>query len=184
MDFVAIDFETANNKTSSACALGLAIVSDGVIVDNPSWLIKPTPLYFKPFNIRIHGINEQRVKDVPTFRELWPEIYLYLENKILVAHSASFDIKVLYSALGIQNILPPPYEYACSLKVSRKVWPFLNRHGLDNVAKFLKLDFNHHDASEDAYASAHIVLEAAKTLKVNNLYELYNRIGYNITTTY
>jgi len=184
MDFVAIDFETANNKASSACALGLAIVSNGVIVDNPSWLIKPKPLYFEPFNIRIHGINEYKVKNVPTFRELWPEIYLYLENKILVAHSAAFDVRVLYATLGTQNIIPPPYEYACSLKVSRKVWPFLSRHGLDNIANYLNLNFKHHDASEDAYASAHIILEAAKSLEVNNMYDLYNKIGYNITTTY
>lgn len=184
MDFVAIDFETANRKASSACSLGLAVVSNGQIVDNPSWLIRPNPLYFEFWNTKIHGIDTEMVRDQPTFRDLWSEIYVYLENKILVAHSASFDIKVLYSALEQSYITAPPYEYACSLKVSRKVWPYLSRHGLDNVARFLNFDFNHHDAKEDAYASAIIMLEAANALKVDNLYDLYKKIGYNVTTTY
>ncbi|MFP4457475.1 MAG: 3'-5' exonuclease [Clostridia bacterium] len=184
IDFVAIDFETANGKASSACSLGLAIVSNGQVVDNPSWLIRPSPLYFEYWNTKIHGINTNMVKDQPSFRELWPEIYVYLENRILVAHSVTFDIKVLYSSLGAHFITAPPYEYACSLKVSRKVWPYLERHGLDSVARYLGLDFNHHDAKEDAYASAIIMIEAAKALEASNMYNLYKKIGYHVTTTY
>jgi len=33
LDFVAIDFESANNERSSACAIGLAFVKDGVVFD-------------------------------------------------------------------------------------------------------------------------------------------------------
>lgn len=184
MDFVAIDFETANGKASSACSLGLAVVSNGKVVDNTSWLIRPTPLYFEFWNTKIHGIDAKMVRNQPTFRDIWSEVYVYLENKILVAHSATFDIRVLYSSLGSQHVIAPPYEYACSLKVSRKVWPYLTRHGLDNVARFLSLDFSHHNAKEDAYASAIIMIEAAKTLGARNMYDLYKMIGYNVTTTY
>ena len=45
MNWVAIDFETANAKRSSACALGIAIVENGRIIKRASWLIKPRELY-------------------------------------------------------------------------------------------------------------------------------------------
>jgi DNA polymerase-3 subunit epsilon len=184
MDFVSIDFETANNRPSSACSVGLAIVSNGEIVDNPVWLIRPKPLEFLYWNTKIHSIDEQKVLQKPLMRELWPELYLYLNNQTLVAHSASFDMKVLTETLLYQNISLPNYRFACSLKIARRVWPFLPKHGLKQVADFLGYDFVHHDAREDAFISASIVLEAAKALKVNSITELYNRISCSFTETH
>ena len=37
LDFVAIDFETANASRASACAVGLAVVEDGVVTAQDSW---------------------------------------------------------------------------------------------------------------------------------------------------
>ena len=41
MDFVAIDFETANEKRNSACSIGLTVVKDNKIVEEKYFLIKP-----------------------------------------------------------------------------------------------------------------------------------------------
>jgi DNA polymerase-3 subunit epsilon len=43
LDFTAIDFETANSSSASACAVGLARVRDGRVVETAGWLIKPRP---------------------------------------------------------------------------------------------------------------------------------------------
>ena len=51
MNWVAIDFETVNEKYSSACALGIAIVEHGRIIKRASWLIRPRELYFNRYNI-------------------------------------------------------------------------------------------------------------------------------------
>ena len=40
-DFVALDFETADNGRDSACAIGLVRVSGGEIVKRTYYLIKP-----------------------------------------------------------------------------------------------------------------------------------------------
>ena len=45
-DFVAIDFETANNERSSVCSVGIVIVRNGEIVDNFYSLIQPEPNYY------------------------------------------------------------------------------------------------------------------------------------------
>jgi len=45
MDFVSINFETANAKRTSACSIGMARVRDGKIVDtfNPNYALEITP---------------------------------------------------------------------------------------------------------------------------------------------
>ncbi len=40
MTFTVIDFETANSKRASACALGIVKVEGGVITEKASWLIR------------------------------------------------------------------------------------------------------------------------------------------------
>ena len=44
MEFVAIDFETANKSYDSACSIGLVTVRDGAIVDEYYKLIRPKRL--------------------------------------------------------------------------------------------------------------------------------------------
>lgn len=64
MDFIAIDFETATPERHSPCEIGLTFVENGEIKETKSWLVKP-PSYphFDSFNIRIHGIQPDDVKD-------------------------------------------------------------------------------------------------------------------------
>ena len=50
MNFIAIDFETANEKRASACSLGMTIVKNGQVVDELYYLIKPKELRFSPMN--------------------------------------------------------------------------------------------------------------------------------------
>ncbi|HMS25247.1 MAG TPA: exonuclease, partial [Acidimicrobiia bacterium] len=57
ISFTAIDFETANEFRGSACAVGLAKVVNGTVVDEKSLLFKPPEGHqrFDPFNTLIHG---------------------------------------------------------------------------------------------------------------------------------
>lgn len=73
IDFVALDFETANRSPSSACAVGAVRVRDGVVVDDFHTLIRPPEEHgeFEPVNARIHGVRARDVEDAP----LWPEVY-------------------------------------------------------------------------------------------------------------
>ena len=70
MNFVAIDFETANHNRSSACSIGIAVVKNDEIVETKSFLIHPVPNYYAPINIRIHGISDRDTESSPTFDKL------------------------------------------------------------------------------------------------------------------
>ncbi|MFC6050136.1 DNA polymerase III, partial [Methylobacterium hispanicum] len=56
MTTIAIDFETANERRDSACAVGLAWIEHRRVVRRESRLIRPAELRFAPGNIRVHGI--------------------------------------------------------------------------------------------------------------------------------
>ena len=45
-DFIAIDFETANQEPSSVCSVGVIMVREGQIVDSFYSLIQPEPNYY------------------------------------------------------------------------------------------------------------------------------------------
>jgi DNA polymerase-3 subunit epsilon len=172
---VAIDFETANEKLSSACSLGIAIIENNEIVKNFQWLIKPPELYFRPFNTRLHGISEKVVEKKPEFYRLWPTIKKHLEGHIILAHNASFDTEVLRKLLDVYQLDYPELSYACTVLLSRKVWKGFENYKLNTVAENLNFTFKHHNAKEDAMACANIAIEASKKLKVRNFNELLKK---------
>ncbi|HEY5501036.1 MAG TPA: 3'-5' exonuclease [Candidatus Humimicrobiaceae bacterium] len=171
----AIDFETANEKLSSACSMGISIIEDNEIVKNMQWLIKPPELYFRPFNTRLHGISEKIVEKKPEFYRIWPTIKKYLEGHIILAHNASFDTEVLRKLLDVYQLDYPELSYACTVILSRKVWKGFENYKLSTVAENLNFSFKHHNAKEDAMACANIAIEAAKKLQVSSFNELLKK---------
>ena len=124
MDFIAIDFETANSSRSSACALGLVEVKDGRITTEHSWLIDPQQR-FDGMNISIHGITPSMVIGQPTFQDLWPTVEPLLHGQIVVAHNASFDMSVLRYCLDGISLSYPQFQYLCTYLLGKKMLPDL-----------------------------------------------------------
>ena len=162
MQFVSIDFETANEKRFSPCAIGVVIADEHGIVDEFYSLINPL-MTFTSFNTYIHGITEHDVADAPTFPELWPTLSTYLENKLVVAHNASFDMSVLRNTLDHFDLVYPELDYLCTVNISKKVWPELRNHKLNTVADYHAITFDHHQALEDARVAAKIFIKAMET---------------------
>ena len=90
MNFVAIDFETANYARDSACAIGLVKVVGGEIVDKAVHLIKPPTREF--VFTYIHGLTWNDVATSADFGKLWPTLEPLLEGaEFLAAQNVSFD---------------------------------------------------------------------------------------------
>ena len=166
LDFTAIDFETANSSTASACAVGLARVRDGRVVATAGWLIQPPPghdLFFE-LNTGIHGLRASDVAHAKSWTAQLGDIAAFAGADVLVAHNAGFDMAVLKRACEATGDVCPPYRYACSLQVARKVYT-LESYRLPSVAAEAGFgDFAHHDPVADALACAHIVIDAARRL--------------------
>lgn len=162
LDFIAIDFETANDARTSACSLGIAIFRDNKLVDTKSYYIKPYPYRFKESFIEIHHITKEQVADCPTFGELWNEIsYLFDNEPTIVAHFAQFDIDVLINSLTHYNIPIPNFNTICSVKVAKSMLPELDNHKLNTVSNYLNIELDHHEAVSDALACGAIICNFA-----------------------
>ena len=154
-EFVAIDFETANPKRVSACALGWAKVSGGGISERKGYLINPVGGH-APFQSKIHGIKKEHTYDKPDFGELYLQIKEIFEYP-LVGYSL-FDSQVL-RALSDHFNLRLQFDYVDSCSLAKQMLPDLKNHKLKTVAKHFCLPaFKHHDATEDAVACASIFL--------------------------
>jgi DNA polymerase-3 subunit epsilon len=161
MNFIALDFETANYDRSSACAIGIVKVRGSTITDTMFSLIMPPTNYFLPRFVDIHGIDLSMVQKAPSFRELWPKIQAFIGKDKIAAHNYSFDKGVLETTLEYYSLKIPLNTWICSLQISRQTWPALDGHSLDIVADSLGIPLKHHDALEDAKACALICLAAA-----------------------
>ncbi|MBN9224691.1 MAG: DNA polymerase III subunit epsilon [Microbacterium sp. SCN 70-27] len=182
LDFTAIDFETANSSSASACAVGLTRVRDGRVVATTGWLIQPPPGHerFFELNIGIHGITAADVGDAATWVDQLPALTEFIGDDVLVAHNAGFDMTVLRRACEVTDAACPPYRYACSLQVSRKTYD-LASYRLPLVAAAAGfLDFAHHDASADALACAHIMIDAAARAGAGDVIELAMLLGLRV----
>lgn len=177
MDFTAIDFETANRRSDSACQFGAAVVRGGEVVRRHQWLIRPRPFSFDPGNIRIHGIRPEQVADELEFDERWDEIWSVLAGSCLVAHNAAFDIRVLQGCLTTHEIPVPKFEFTCTRLIARRSWPEWKGFGLAAIADRLGITFRHHDALEDAVACAQVMLTAAAKAKVTDMRDLEQRLS-------
>lgn len=180
MDFVAIDFETANEKRASACSLGITVVKNNQIIEEKYWLIKPYTFRFEPRNIIIHGIREEDVINEKEFNELWGEIKPYLENNLVIAHNASFDFSVLRNTLDLYNLEYPKLQYGCTLVASKLFYRYLNNHKLNTVNRHLGYKFNHHHASADATAAANILINISKELNLDNMEDIAKTVGFKL----
>lgn len=158
-DYVAIDFETANQYRSSACAIGMARFSaDGSIQETYSQLIKPHPDFgrFSRRNIAIHHISPRDVAHAPSWADIYGDVLSFIGSSTLVAHNAGFDRSVFQSLNTTYDHVDPGYQWLCTLKLSRALMPDIANHRLNTLMEFYfpHRSFRHHDASEDAIACA------------------------------
>lgn len=173
MDFIALDFETATSQFDSPCEMGLAIVRGGVVREVRNWLIKPKQWpYFSPFTMAVHGIRPEHVADAPGFREVWEEALPIMNEAIVVAHNASFDMNVLRTTLTSHRLPMPHFDYFCSVSLSRKVWPKRAHYDLKSMCMMHGIGFKHHRAGADAEAAAEVVIRAGERLMVWTTEEL------------
>ncbi|MCU1804791.1 exonuclease domain-containing protein [Cytobacillus firmus] len=171
MDFIAIDFEIANENLYSACSVGLAIVENNQIVDEQYYLIKPPNLKFDESFSAIHGITPRDVLGARNFDEVWELIKHYFQDATIVAHNAQFDMSVLHAALKKYQIPLPDFEYICSIPISTRACrgQGVGQSLEERLAYFNIALNNHHNALSDARACAELVTTCIRMKKRKNL---------------
>ncbi len=158
-NFAAIDFETANGRRSSVCAMGVVIVRGGEVVDKFYSLIQPAPNFYTCWTTNVHGLTRRDTDGQPLFPEVWKRIEEKIEGLPLVAHNRPFDEGCLKAVFEEYAMEYPGYKFYCTLAASRRTLR-LPCHQLHVVAAACGYDLaNHHHALADAEACAAIALK-------------------------
>jgi len=160
MSFVVIDVETANPNFSSICQVGLVAFQNGKIQESWESLVNPED-YFDEMNVSIHGIQEHTVRNAPKWKDVHLQLSKWLKGKIVVSHT-SFDRAALTRACEKNGVLPHDCTWLDTSRVVRRAWPVFAQsgYGLANIAKHFKIEFEHHNAIEDARVAGEILLRA------------------------
>lgn len=162
--FVAIDFETADRGSDSACAVALVRVEGLEIVERRVQLLRPPRPHF--VFTYIHGITWQDVADAPSFAEAWPELADMLDGADqLAAHNAGFDRGVLHTCCHFAGHRTPEQPFICTMQLARRTWG-LYPTKLSDVCRYLSLPLRHHDPASDAEACARIMIAARRNAHV------------------
>ncbi len=160
MKIVALDFETADYRADSACALGIVTIENGQIVKSDARLIRPPRRQFT-FTY-IHGITWNDVKNEPAFDEVWDDFAEHWRDAdYLVAHNAPFDRKVLFACCAKAGKPKPETPFLCTVRIARAHWNFKPAN-LAYVSERLGITLKHHDAGSDALACASIAAQAVQ----------------------
>ena len=164
-DFNCIDVETANSSWSSICQIGLVVVRSGQFVEVWQRLVNPK-VDFLSRNVAIHHITADRVRESPELPDIWDALRELTKGRPLVYHShAWFDRHALNQAAEKHGLPRLDVEWVDSSRIVRQTWP--DRYGqrgfgLADLSRDFKIEFQHHDALEDARATALITLKALK----------------------
>ena len=180
LTFNAIDVETANANRASICQIGIVHIRDGRIQDQWETLVDPEE-WFDPHNTHIHGIEEAAVRGSPTLPEIRGELRRRLRGSVLVSHTP-FDRIAFERAMDKYELEQLQVTWLDSACVARRAWPdkyAIRGYGLKNIATDLGIAFRHHNALEDARASAEITLRACEELELD-INDWLQRVGQPI----
>ncbi|WP_114906714.1 exonuclease domain-containing protein [Ornithinimicrobium murale] len=170
-----VDFETANPHHASLLSVGAARVVDGTIIRKYHQLVRPTAPYdaFYRRNVDIHGIRPEHVIDAPDWADVAPGVLRsLLSGGPIVAHGAmSADLSMLNQALTAAGLAMPTVPYVCTQAMARQLLPGLPSYRLPDLVQHTlgRTMVGHHDAGEDAAATAEVLIAMCTMAGVDDL---------------
>jgi DNA polymerase-3 subunit epsilon len=157
-EFLAVDTET-NGLARDACELtevGAVLVGGGELHDRWSSLVgveRPLSRGIQRFT----GISQAMVDAAPPPGRALPELARRLRGRVLVAHNARFDARVLRQAFERAALEWPDPPVLCTVALARRLAPLQRRRGLAALADALGIEVAAvHRALPDAETCARV----------------------------
>lgn len=165
---VVLDFETTGlspQQGDRAIEIGAVLIENNVIVDRFQSLMNPG-MRISRFIEEYTGITNAMLSSAPPVAKVMDTFSAFMGQHHLVAHNASFDSRFLDAEL--QRISRQRCrEFACSLLLSRRLYPELPSHSLEALVRSKNLQTSgvHHRALADAEMTGHLWIGMINDLK-------------------
>src|SRR4051812_37537865 len=157
-EFLALDTET-NGLGGGRCELtelGAVLVGGGELHDEWDSLVgvaQPLGRYIQ----RLTGITQDMVSQAPAPEDVLPRLANQLRNRVLVAHNARFDVRVLRQAFARAALEWPNPPVICTVQLARRFAPLQPKRGLATLAGALGIEVDEiHRALPDARTCARV----------------------------
>lgn len=157
-EYVCVDTET-NGRPGEDCELtevGAVLVGGGELHDRFESLVRVERPLSRGIE-RFTGITQAMVDEAPPPAEVLPRLKEMVDGRVLVAHSASFDRRVLtqaYERAGVEWTEPP---ILCTVAMARRFAPLARQRKLAPLAEALGIEVpGVHRALVDAETCARV----------------------------
>src|SRR3954452_8665427 len=157
-EFIAVDTET-NGLARDACELtevGAVLVGGGELHERWSSLVGVAQPLSRGIQ-RFTGISQAMVDAAPPPERVLPDLAGQMCGRVLVAHNARFDARVLRQAFDRAALTWPDPPILCTVALARRVAPLQRRRGLAALADALGIEVEGvHRALPDAETCARV----------------------------
>src|SRR3954468_16635640 len=157
-EFVALDVETSG-RAGVLCEMtevGAVLVGGGELHERFESLVRVEQPLTRGIE-RFTGITQAMVDSAPPPAEVLPRIAEMLEGRVLVAHSASFDRRVLAQAFERAGLDWPDPPSLCTVALARRFAPLARQRKLAPLAEALGIEVaGVHRALVDAETCARV----------------------------
>ena len=179
IDYTVIDIETTDLSPiyGEIIEVGALKVRNNKIVSSYFSLIKiknSIPKYITS----ITGITDKMLEDKKELIEIASEFNSFIEDDILLAHNANFDINFIYdsySKLGLDGI---SNDFVDTLRLSRLALKDVDNHKLDTICEYYKVNRQGHRSLSDCLVTHAIYLQLSNYLN-NHMSPLQQKSSFS-----
>ena len=177
--YVIFDIETTGfyPGKDKITEIGAVKIKNGEITERFSHFVNPERGI--PIKVQeLTGITPEMVQDQPIIEKILPMFLEFIDDAVLVAHNADFDLGFIRYFCAKQG-LNFDYTSIDTLGLARVLIPDLTNYKLNTLAKALKVPLSgHHRAVNDAEATANLFLKFIEKLEDLNIKTLQDYIQY------
>jgi len=168
MKFAVLDFETTGMSEihHEIIQAGLVVTDEtGAVCSSFASLVRPHQPIPEEIS-RLTGITDEDVREAPELDEVMARMVPLLQDAILVAHNAEFDLRFLQAALDRSGYLPFTGFTIDTVSLIRLTFPTLASYQLSELAKAFGIRHDRpHQADSDAQATAELFRLGIEKLK-------------------
>ncbi len=176
LTYVVFDTETTGlnpSKGDEIIQLGAIRIINGQLLYHEVIDQLVNPKRFVPAtSVAIHGIQPALLQGQPTIDKVLPHFHTFVENSVLVAHNAAFDMRFLQLQEEKTGIVfdNPVLD---TLLLSSIIHPNQDSHSLDELAARLNVTIvGRHTALGDAIVTGEILLKLIPLLEAQGIHTL------------
>ncbi|MCH4008243.1 helicase C-terminal domain-containing protein [Companilactobacillus sp.] len=159
--YAVVDLETTNanwHDNGRIIQFGCALIENGEITKIFNQKVNPeVPI---PSRITaLTGLSDEDVKDAPTFKEIAPDIFKLLKDKIFIAHNVNFDLPFLNRELNRVGLNELNVKAIDTVELAQIMFPTVSSYKLQDLTSYLSIEHdNPHSADSDALVTAKLFL--------------------------